>query len=156
MNRLIAAPVASLSFTSVAAAENWPTWRGPRLDGSSLEKGLPLKWSETENIAWKTPIPGVGYSSPIVYGDRVFVTSCLIKEQARVLLCLDRRDGHVLWQREVLRSPLEPIHGRNSRASSPRATEGKRVYTAFLRLRPKTDSDGPPTQPSEKSPISPD
>jgi outer membrane protein assembly factor BamB len=156
MNRMFAALVVALSFNAVAVAENWPAWRGPRLDGSSLEKGLPLHWSETENVAWKTPIPGVGHSSPIVYGDRVFVTSCLIKEQARILLCLDRRDGHVLWQREVLRSPLEPIHARNSRASSTPATDGKHVYTSFLRLRPKTESDGPPIQPSEKSPTSPD
>jgi outer membrane protein assembly factor BamB len=156
MKRLLATLLVALSCTTVADAENWPEWRGPRLDGSSLEKDLPLKWSETSNVAWKTPIPGVGHSSPIVYGDHVFVTSCLIKEQARILLCLDRRDGHVLWQREVLRSPLEPIHGRNSRASSTAAADGKHVYTAFLRLRPKTTEDGPPAKPSEKSPIAPD
>jgi outer membrane protein assembly factor BamB len=156
MNRLLAALVATLTLTAVAAAENWPAWRGPRLDGSSLEKGLPLQWSEKENVAWKTPIPGIGHSSPIVMGDRVFVTSCLIKEQARVLLCLDRRDGHVLWQREVLRSPLEPVHPRNNQASSTPAADGKHVYVSFLRLRPKMDSDGPPTKPTEKSPISPD
>src|SRR2546423_13550867 len=113
MKRLLPALFVTLSITVVASAENWPAWRGPRLDGSSLEKGLPLKWSETDNIAWKTPIPGVGHSSPIVVGDRVFVTTCLVKEEARVLLCLDRRDGRVLWQREVLRSPLEPVHPRN-------------------------------------------
>src|SRR5260370_8588085 len=123
MNRRLAALVATLTFTAVAAAENWPAWRGPRLDGSSLEKGLPLKWSEAENVAWKTPIPGIGHSSPIIFGDRVFVTSCLIKEQARVLLCLDRRDGHVLWQREVLRSPLEPAHPRNSPPPSTAAAD---------------------------------
>lgn len=156
MNRLIAALVATLTFTAVAAAENWPAWRGPRLDGSSLEKGLPLKWSENENVAWKTPIPGIGHSSPIVMGDRIFVTSCLVKEETRVLLCLDRRDGHVHWQREVLRSPLEPVHSRNSRASSTPAADSKQVYVSFLRLRPKTESDGPPTKPIEKSPISPD
>src|SRR5947199_730755 len=102
MGRVVVAITMSLGFVGSVWAENWPCWRGPRLDGSSLEKNLPLKWSETENIAWKTPIPGVGYSSPIVFGDRVFVTTCLLKEEARVLLCLDRRDGRVLWQREVL------------------------------------------------------
>src|SRR5260370_11750740 len=156
MDRVLPAVGANLTFPALAAAENWPAWRGPRLDGSSLEKGLPLKWSETENVAWKTPIPGIGHSSPIVIGDRVFVTSCLIKEKTRVLLCLDRRDGHVLWQREVLRSPLEPVHQRNSQASSTPAADSKHVYVSFLRLRPKTESDGPPTKPIEKSPISPD
>jgi outer membrane protein assembly factor BamB len=156
MNRLLAALVVVLLITVPAAAENWPCWRGPRLDGSSLEKALPLKWSETDNIAWKTPIPGVGHSSPIVFGDRIFVTTCLIKEQARVLLCLDRRDGEVLWDRELFRCPLEPVHQRNSRASSTPAADAKHVYTSFCRLRPHADSDGPPAKPREKSPISAD
>ena len=60
--------IAGLSLSTLASlrAENWPQWRGPRLDGSSTEKNLPLKWSATENIAWKTPISGIGHSSPIV------------------------------------------------------------------------------------------
>ena len=67
-----------------AAAEDWPTWRGPRLDGTSAETNVPVRWSATENVAWKTPIPGVGHSSPSVVGDRVFLTTCLLKEQQRV------------------------------------------------------------------------
>jgi hypothetical protein len=55
--------------------EDWPGWRGPTRQGISGEKGIPLHWSPTENIAWKTKIPGLGWSSPIVYGERVFVTS---------------------------------------------------------------------------------
>src|SRR5437879_2894330 len=78
-------------------AEEWPGWRGPRLDGSSLEKNLPLKWTATENIAWKAPIPGIGHSSPVVFGDQVFLTSCLEKTQERVLIALDRRSGKELW-----------------------------------------------------------
>src|SRR5712691_7806183 len=125
MTRLLAALVATLTLTAVAAAENWPAWRGPRLDGSSLEKGLPLKWSETENVAWKTPIPGIGHSSPIVMGDRVFVTSCLIQGQARMLLCVGRRDGQVDGGREGGGAALEAVHPRNSRASSTPAADGK-------------------------------
>src|SRR2546421_189470 len=138
MNRLLAALALLLSLTTLAFAENWPMWRGPRLDGSSLEKDVPLKWSEGENIAWKTAIPGVGYSSPIVVGDRVFLTSCLIKEQARVLYCLDRQDGHIAWQRELFRCPLEPVHPRNSRAIFFNDTATTEIYTSFLRLRPRT------------------
>lgn len=150
-------------FTANVLAEDWPSWRGPRLDGSSTEKNLPIKWrvvkdkktgGETmENIAWRTPIAGIGHSSPIVFGDRVFVTTCLLKEEKRVLLCLDRRDGRILWEREVAESPLEPIHKFNSRASSTPATDGKYVYTSFLRLRAKSDNDAPPTKPRVKSPI---
>jgi outer membrane protein assembly factor BamB len=147
-------------------AEDWPSWRGPRLDGSSLEKNLPTKWSVTkdkktnaetlENIAWRTPIAGNGHSSPIVYGDNVFITTCLLKEQKRMLLCLDRRDGKILWEREAAYSPLEFRHKLNSYSSATPATDGKLVYVSFLRLRKKTDNDGPPAKPREKSPISPD
>src|ERR1700704_933596 len=62
-------------FTSVLFAENWPTWRGPSGVAVSSEKGLPTKWSSNDNIAWKAPLNGLGVSSPIVWGDRVFVTS---------------------------------------------------------------------------------
>ena len=149
--------VLALSFFSLGIhAEDWPAWRGPRLDGSSLEKNLPLKWSDSENVAWKATIPGIGHSSPILSGDRVFVTTCLIKEQKRILLCLDRRDGKTLWEREVAYSPLEPRHKLNSYSSSTPATNGKLVFVTFLRLRNKTDNDGPPVLPRVKSPVKPD
>jgi outer membrane protein assembly factor BamB len=115
-----------------ALAEDWPAWRGPRGDGTSLETHVPIKWSRTDNIAWKTPLPGIGHSSPIVHGDRVFVTSCLIKERQRVLLCLDRKTGSILWQKVVLTAPLELKHSLNSYASSTPATDGKRVWVTFL------------------------
>src|SRR5262249_9461219 len=127
-----------------------------RLDGSSTEKDLPIKWSATDNIAWRTEIPGNGHSSPIIHGDRVFVTTCLLKEQNRVLLCLDRKDGKILWQREVAHSPPEPRHKLNSYSSATPATDGKLVYVSFLRLRHKSDNDAPPSKPREKSPLSPD
>src|SRR5262249_48231354 len=99
---------------STARAEDWPAWRGPRLDGTSAEAGLPIRWSQTENIRWKTAIPGRGHSSPIVWGDRVFVTTCMEDEGQRLLLCLDRREGKVLWQRVVLTAKLERKHSLNS------------------------------------------
>src|SRR5208337_3336435 len=73
-----------------AGAENWPAWRGPRGDGSSLEKNLPDHWNgpRGENIAWKVEIPGKGHASPIVWDDRIFVVSCLEESEQRVLLCL--------------------------------------------------------------------
>src|ERR1700761_2556185 len=80
----------------VGRAEDWPQWRGPRLDGTSLENKIPSHWSATENIKWKTAIPGKGFSSPIVWGDRIFVTTCLEDKQERMLLCLDRQTGKIL------------------------------------------------------------
>lgn len=136
-----------------AAAEDWPGWRGPRGDGTSSEKNLPLRWSADDNIAWKTTIPGTGHSSPIVVGERVFVTTCLLKEQQRILLALDRHDGRFLWQKVVLTAPLEPKHGLNSYASSTPASDGKRVYVSFERLRKRLPSDDYPRRPRETSAV---
>jgi len=127
---------ATLMTTLVMApqtdAEDWPGWRGPRGDGTSLEEGIPTEWSATENIAWKVPTPGVGHSSPIVYGDRVFVVSCREEAEARILLCLDRRTGATLWERTVLITPLEGKHKLNSFASGTPATDGRFVFVTFL------------------------
>src|SRR4029077_2547450 len=97
MKIAIYACVSLVAAGGLLAGEEWPGWRGPRGDGISRETGIPLRWSDTENIRWKVPIPGKGHSSPIVWGDSIFVTTCLEKEEKRVLLCLSRSDGHVLW-----------------------------------------------------------
>ena len=119
-------------------AGDWPGWRGPKGDGHSDEKNVPTKWSETENLAWKVAVPGKGHSSPVIWGDRVFLTTALEAEQQRVLLCLDRRTGRTLWQRVVVTSPLEQKHDLNSYASATPVTDGKHVWVAFFG-RPKID-----------------
>jgi outer membrane protein assembly factor BamB len=134
--------IASLAafVPAVASADNWPGWRGPRGDGTSTEKGFPLKWSATDHIVWKTPIPGRGYSSPVVWDNRIFLTTCLEgdpkkdKEEPRdrVLLCVNRADGKILWQKTVVSAVLEHIHNENSYASATPATDGKHVYVSFL------------------------
>lgn len=121
-----------LVLSAVAPAEEWPSWRGPRGDGTSEEKDLPLRWSKTENVHWKVPIPGRGYSSPVIWGDRIFLTTCLEKDQKRLLLCLDRCDGKLVWEREVLTAKLEQKHRLNSFASSTPVTDGKYVWVTFL------------------------
>jgi outer membrane protein assembly factor BamB len=119
-------------FCSPVAAEDWPGWRGPRGDGTSLETNVPVRWSATENIAWKTPVPGYGHSSPIVSGNRIFVTSCIEKENRRILVCFDRRSGKLLWQRDVVKAALEKKHVLNSFASSTPTTDGEKVFVTFL------------------------
>ncbi len=114
-------------------SENWPNWRGPSGDGISLEKGIPVKWSPTENIAWRVAIPGKGHSSPVVWGNKVFLTTCLPEKEQRLLLCLDQRTGKKLWQKVVLNSPLETIHPLNSRASGTPATDGQHVFVTFMK-----------------------
>jgi hypothetical protein len=114
------------------SAENWPGWRGPRGDGTSLEKNVPVRWSGTENIVWKVPILGKGHASPIVWGSRIFVVTAMEKQKQRILLCLDRTNGKILWQRVVLEAPLERINSLNSYASSTPVTDGRCVYVSFL------------------------
>jgi outer membrane protein assembly factor BamB len=120
-----------LALAASVQAEEWPGWRGPRGDGTSTETGLPIHWSRTENVRWKTNIPGKGHSSPIVWGDRVFVTTCVESEGKRLLLCLDRNTGTVLWERLVLTATLEKKHNLNSYASATPATDGQHVWVAF-------------------------
>ena len=120
-----------LSLAHGALAENWPAWRGPRGDGTSTEKNVPVKWSGTENVLWKTPL-AIGHASPIVWGDRLFIVEAVADTEGRNLLCLDKHSGKVLWSQTVVKSPLEKKHRENSHASSTPATDGKLVYVAFL------------------------
>jgi len=115
---LILVTVLLVSFGSRGNAENWPGWRGLRGDGTSLESKVPTDWDgeSGKNIRWKAAIPGAGYSSPVIHGDRVFLTSCDESEQTRLLHSVNRQSGEVLWTREVLESPLEGVHKLNGRA----------------------------------------
>ena len=114
-----------------ALSENWPCWRGPRGDGTSLEKMVPTKWSGTENVTWKTAIPGEGHSSAIIWNDRIFLTTALKDSQDRLLLALDRKSGAVLWQQAVLKAPLEAKNNENSYASATPATDGEKIFVTF-------------------------
>lgn len=122
--------VCFLSSTSLMA-ENWPQWRGARMDGTSLDRGFPERVSP-ETTTWRIELPGAGHASPIVWGDRVFTVAAVPETEQRLLICIDRRSGKILWQEPVLKSPLEGKHRLNSHASSTPATDGERVFTAFL------------------------
>ena len=126
---LIAIGVLSLAMT--LHAEDWASWRGPRMDGTSSDVGFPLKLDDT-TLAWKAELPGEGHASPTVHGESIYVVACVPEAEERRLICLDRASGKVKWSQVVIKSPLEAIHRLNSRASSTPATDGERVYTAFL------------------------
>jgi outer membrane protein assembly factor BamB len=115
---------------TLSFAENWPQWRGPRLDGTSQDTGFPV--SADGNMTWKVVLPGSGHASPIVWNDRLFIAAAVAETEQRVLICLDRATGKTLWQSNVLKAPIESIHRLNSQASSTPATDGERVFTAFL------------------------
>jgi hypothetical protein len=118
--------------SSLARAENWPMWRGPRLDGTSSESSAPTRWGSNENITWKTALPGAGHASPVVWQDHVFTVSADENTHERLLVCVDRRDGTLLWKSTVVQAPAERTHRLNTLASSTPATDGERVFSAFL------------------------
>ena len=119
-----------VSLAATVRAEPWPCWRGPRGDGTCIEKEIPTNW-DPAGAVWKVELPGKGHASPIVWGDRVFTVTALPETRQRVLLCLDRDTGRILWQKTVVEGPLEKLHKENSYASGTPATDGQRVYVTF-------------------------
>lgn len=118
-----------LSLSISLSAANWPAWRGPTGDGVSAEKNLPVKWSATENVRWRVPLPEAGNSTPIVWGERVFVTQAV--GDRRTLMCLNRADGKLLWQSGVTTQEKEPTHGTNPYCAASPVTDGERVIASF-------------------------
>ncbi len=118
-------------WTSFSSADDWPGWRGPRGDGISHEVNAPVRWSPTDNIAWKTPLPGTGRSSPIVWREHVFITVGDETDQSRRVICLDRSTGKVVWNVGVHRGEGGQMHRFNSTASSTPCTDGRHVYAVF-------------------------
>jgi outer membrane protein assembly factor BamB len=123
--------LAILNTTSLLSAENWPRFRGPTGQGISAETGLPTRWSAEENIAWKTEIPGEGWSSPIVFADRVFLTSTTDEGKSCHVICVDRRSGEILWNTKVFDQVTKHKREENSYATPTPVTDGERVYAVF-------------------------
>jgi outer membrane protein assembly factor BamB len=152
---LLIAFTLALALTPAApATDRWPQFRGSDAMGVNDDPAIPSTWSKTENVAWKTPIPGVGWSSPIVWGDRIFLTTAISSgavetpkkglyfggerqginkdEHQWMVYCIDFKSGKVLWEREAHRAvPGGPRHLKNSYASETPVTDGERVYAYF-------------------------
>jgi outer membrane protein assembly factor BamB len=149
-----------MSLVGVAAAGNWPQWRGPDGSGISREKNLPTQWSPTMNIKWKTPIEGRGHSSPIVWENKIFVTSAIEgvevpgakaakhlldnkefvhpdsiganRKHTFKVIALNRDNGKVLWEAVAFEgTPYDDRHRKSSYAASTPATDGNLVYAYF-------------------------
>jgi outer membrane protein assembly factor BamB len=112
-------------------AENWPGFRGPTGQGISREKHVPLTWSLNENVAWRVAVPGLGWSSPVVWEDRVFVTAAAPDGTSCHLICLDADRGKTMWDQEVFRQESPRKMNENSPATPTPVTDGKLVYAAF-------------------------
>src|SRR5271163_899546 len=128
MNRTLGCLFAILFGASLAAGDSWPNWRGPRENGVSDERDLPSTWSATQNVHWKVPLPEPGNSTPIIWGDRIFLTQALDKGTRRAVLCFARADGKGLWQREIPCAIKETTHRDNPPCSSSPVTDGEAVY----------------------------
>lgn len=139
MRSLLAVGV--LSFVaSVASAGDWAEFRGPTGQGHADGTKLPIEWSAEKNVAWKTAIPGKGWSSPIVVGNRIFLTAAVPStdegstDQSLRAICLDAASGKTEWDKEIFvqdGKTAKPIHGKNSHASSTPISDGKHVYVHF-------------------------
>lgn len=153
-------PRSLAAHAATTAGENWAQWRGPRGQGVSAETGVPTRWSATENVRWKTEIVGRGHSSPIVWGDRVFLTTavegrpipgagqikhmidgaeyrhadtcCGDSSYSLKVVALDRKSGRIVWERTAYEGPVyDRRHKLNTYASSTPVTDGRRVYAYF-------------------------
>ena len=118
--------LAATLCASLVHAANWPQWRGPNFDGSSPEKGLPEKFSKTENVAWTAPLPGPSGATPVIFGDDVFVNSIDAAKKSRVALCLDRKTGSVKWQQDL--GPGVTQDDKSNFSSPSPVTDGQFVY----------------------------
>lgn len=149
----LAIVVLTSGFTG-ATEHNWPRFRGPDSRGVSENKNLPVQWSATENVEWKTDLPGRGWSSPVVWGDQIFVTTVINEGESEepkkglyfggdrpdppesrhrwVVFCLDLKSGDIRWERQVQEGPPKSsIHLKNSFASETAVTDGERLYACF-------------------------
>ena len=112
-------------------ADNWPgLGAAPDGDGHSHEKALPIRW-DAKSIVWKTELPGSGQSSPVIWGNRIFLTAALDKGKKRIVLCVDRVKGTILWQHVAWTGTPEKSHKMNGWASATCATDGERVIAFF-------------------------
>ncbi|MDX1382504.1 MAG: PQQ-binding-like beta-propeller repeat protein, partial [Thermoanaerobaculia bacterium] len=121
---VVAAWAAGVLSSLAAGAENWPAWRGPRATGSSSETGLPATWSESHNVVWKLPVPGVSGSTPIVWEGFVFVN--VAQDDELFLWAVDAAAGERLWQR-LLHDRNRQERKQDMSSPSP-VTDGEHVW----------------------------
>ena len=113
-------------------AANWPTWRGPTQDGVTEETDLPITWDvKSNNLRWTFQLPDRGNSTPIVWGDKVFITQAVEKDQRRMLMCMDKETGMSLWQNGVAYTKEEKTHPTNPYCSASPVTDGERIVASF-------------------------
>jgi outer membrane protein assembly factor BamB len=126
--RLILSLLVFVALAAIGQAENWPQWRGPDRDGISHETNLPATWSMTKNLAWTAPLPGMGGSTPIVWGDRIFLTT---EDGTDVALVCLGTDGQPRWKTPMGAGKRRFMKDEANEASPSPSTDGRHVYAFF-------------------------
>ena len=130
--RLIPAMFAAWGLLAQAGAADWPEFRGPTGQGQATETGLPLRWSESLNVVWKVPVPGLGWSSPVIRGERIWMTTATDEGRSLRAVSFDKTSGQRLLDVEVFRQDKPgKAHRKNSHATPTPILEGDRVYLHF-------------------------
>ena len=126
---LLCSLLCAFSAMSSLSAANWPAWRGPTNDGVTEETDLPLTWSPSEHVKWRTSLPERGNSTPVIWGDKIFLTQAV--QEKRQLLCFDKKSGQQLWEAGTTWNRPELTHGTNPFCSSSPVTDGECVIAFF-------------------------
>ncbi len=116
-------------FAKLSHAENWPQWRGPRADGLSNEKNIATRWSKEQSIHWRSPLPGQGGATPIVWDDRIFLTSA--EGDDLVAMCFATETGKLIWKKKVTSGNQDARAGEGNSASPSPSTDGKHIWVYF-------------------------
>jgi outer membrane protein assembly factor BamB len=141
MKTLICPVVAGIALSGMALAKDWPEFRGPTRDGHSDAKNVPLEWNTTNHVVWSVPVEGTGWSTPILWHHRIYLTTALpggaTGEYSLRALCFDSETGKTIWDKEVFKEDASwspGIHSKNSHASSSPVVDGDRIYFHFGHL----------------------
>lgn len=127
MNRFVS--LLLILLTQFIAANDWPTWRGPNGDGKlSSDVEYPVEWSPEKNLKWRAELPGPCNSSPIVVGDRLFLTQATNQGKTRLLMCFSTKDGKLLWQKSINYGKADITHKTNPYCAASPVTDGELVF----------------------------
>jgi len=114
------------------SAGNWPSWRGDNAgSGKTPETNLPLEWDQKKNVVWRIDLPDRGNSTPAIWGDKVFVPQAIKDQDFRGLMCLNKKDGRLLWKKGITYNQKEKTHPSNPYCSASPATDGERVIVSY-------------------------
>jgi outer membrane protein assembly factor BamB len=128
---LFACLIVCLTTLPSANADNWPAWRGPTGQGLCQEKNIPLKWSDKENVKWKVPLADPGNSTPVVWGDKIFLTQANKGGSRRSLLCFARGDGSLIWQKDIAYADKERAYQETWYNNASPVLDAEHVVVSF-------------------------